>query len=262
MVRAEQDIPNLILDEFGRFTLKSTRTFFSWIQEFPVVGVNLFGLHIFHLRKLLSFGNFFMGGCLQTSIFKIKVCIFFSMCTLCEKHEESHQHLFFESSNALRIWSWVRRIFPTSHFSNKDDLLSFIKSDGTPLVKLIKFVVITFSIWMIWRMRNYARFQDNIEVSRAISVIKDLTRLVGNSSKASMKNDMLDFNVIKFFGINTHTCKVLRPLPVRWEFPSPDWVKINTNGVVRGYLGLATCGGNFHGRMGEFIGAFSKFLEV
>jgi len=88
---------------------------------------------------------------------------------------------------------------PTSHFFNKDNLLYFIKSDGSPLVKLIKLVVITFSIWMIWRMRNYARFQDKIEVSAAISVIKDLTRLVGNSSKASMKNDMLDFNVIKFF---------------------------------------------------------------
>jgi len=69
--------------------------------------------------------------------------------TLCEKHEESIQHLFFECSNALHIWSWARRIFPTSHFSNKDDLLYFIKSDGSPLVKFVKLVVTTFSIWMI-----------------------------------------------------------------------------------------------------------------
>ena len=75
--------------------------------------------------------------------------------------------------------------------------------------------MITFSIWMIWRMRNYARFQDKIDVYRTISVIKDLTCLVENSSKASMKNDMLDFNVIKFFSINTRTGKVLCPLPVR-----------------------------------------------
>ena len=61
-------------------------------------------------------------------------------------------------------------------------------------------------------MRNYARFQDKIEVSRAILVIKYLTCLLHNSSKTSMKNDMFDFNVPKFFGIN--------PLPVRWEFPS------------------------------------------
>jgi len=71
------------------------------------------------------------------------------MCTLCGKREESIQHLFFECSNALHIWSWVRQIFPTSHFSNKDDLLSFIKSDGSPSVKLIKLAVIIFSIWMI-----------------------------------------------------------------------------------------------------------------
>jgi len=77
---------------------------------------------------------------------------------LCEKHEEFIQHLFFECSNALHIWSWVRQIFRTSHFSNKDKFLSFIKSDCSHLVKLIKFFVVSFSIWIIWRMRNYARF--------------------------------------------------------------------------------------------------------
>jgi len=49
---------------------------------------------------------------------------------------------------------------------------------------------------------------------------------------------MFDFNVLKFFGINTRTGKVLRHLPVRWEFPSPGWVKINTDGVARGILVL------------------------
>jgi len=115
---------------------------------------------------------------------------------------------------------------------------------------------------MIWRMRNYARFEDKIEVSTAISVIKDLTRLVGNSSKASIKNDMLDFNVIKFFCINTRTGKVLCHLPVRWEFPSPGWVKINIDGVARAYCGLATCECIFRGSIGEFIGSFFVFLEA
>jgi len=73
-------------------------------------------------------------------------------------------------------------------------------------------------------MWNYARFQDSIHVSKAISVTKDLTCLVGNSSKASMNNDMMNFNVIKFFGINTRIGKVLRPLPIRQEFPTPGRV--------------------------------------
>jgi len=65
---------------------------------------------------------------------------------------------------------------------------------------------------------------------------------------------MLDFTVIKFFGINTRTGKVLRPLLVRLEFPSPYWVKINTDEAVRGYSGLVTCGGIFRGSIGEFMG--------
>jgi len=102
-------------------------------------------------------------------------------------------------------------------------------------------------------MRNYARFQDKIEVSKVILVIKDLTCLVDNSFKVSMKNGMFDFNVLKSFGINTRTGKILRPLPVRWEFPSPSWVKINIDGVARAYPGLATCGDIFLGSMEEFI---------
>ena len=77
-----------------------------------------------------------------------------------------------------------------------------------------------------------------------------------------MNNDLLDFNVINFFGINTHIGKVICPLPVRWKFPSPGQVKINTDGVAREYPGLATCGGIFRGSMREFIGALSVFLEV
>jgi len=55
-----------------------------------VVGVNLFGLHIFRLLKLLSFGKFFMGGFLEISIFKIKVCIF----VLCVRFVKSTKNLF------------------------------------------------------------------------------------------------------------------------------------------------------------------------
>jgi len=59
-------------------------------------------------------------------------------------------------------------------------------------------------------MHNYAHFQDKNEVFRVISVIKDLTYLVRNLSKLSMKNYILNFNMIKSFGINnTRTGKEL-----------------------------------------------------
>jgi len=111
----------------------------------------------------------------------------------------------------MHIWNWVRKIFLSFHFSNVDDLLSFIKNDGSPLVNLIKLVVKTFSFWMIWRMGNYVRFQVKIDVSRAISVIKDLTCLVGNLSKSSMQNDILISICLSFF-VLIFIGKVLSPL--------------------------------------------------
>ena len=77
-----------------------------------------------------------------------------------------------------------------------------------------------------------------IEVFRTISVIKYLTRLV-----------------------NTRTGKVHRPLPVRWEFPSPGWVKINIDGATWRYSGRATCGGIFCGSMGNLLELSMRFLK-
>ena len=84
MVRAEQDIPNWILDESGCFTLKSTITFFldpgvpcSW-------GKFIWSSYLLS-SKLLPFGKF-----LKINIFKIKVCIF----VLCVRFVKSTRNLF------------------------------------------------------------------------------------------------------------------------------------------------------------------------
>ena len=65
--------------------------------------------------------------------------------------------------------------------------------------------------------------------------------------------------MIKFFGINTRTSKVLCPLPVRWEFPSSGWVKINIDGVARDILILLLVEVFF---VGVYGGIYWSFLCV
>ena len=77
-----------------------------------------------------------------------------------------------------------------------------------------------------------------------------------------MKNDMLDFNVIKFFYINTHTAKVLCPLPIRWEFPSLGWVKINTDEAARNILVLLLVEVVFMGVWGSLLVFSLRFLKL
>jgi len=107
MVRVVQDIPNWILDESGRFTLKSAKTFF--LDPGVPCGWDKFIWSSYLLpSKTLVIWKVFHGRLPTIQYIQNKDLHICSMCTLCEKHEESIQHLFFECFNALRIWSWVR----------------------------------------------------------------------------------------------------------------------------------------------------------
>ena len=106
-VREEHDIPNWILDESGSFTLKSTRTFFLEPGVPCGWGKFIWSLYILPSKTLVLWKVF--HGQLPTDQHihnkGLHIC---SICTLCEKHGEFIQHLFFECSNVLHIWSWVQ----------------------------------------------------------------------------------------------------------------------------------------------------------
>ena len=76
-----------------------------------------------------------------------------------------------------------------------------------------------------------------------------------------MKNYMFDFNVLKFFYINTRTGKVLHSLPFRWEFSSLGWVKINLMGLLGDILVLLLMEVFFVAVWGNLLKLFLRFLK-
>jgi len=70
-------------------------------------------------------------------------------------------------------------------------------------------IILVITIWMIWKMKNYTRFQQNI----FIQTIKLVIRLARNALKNTMCNDMVDFLVLK-------------------SFIDVGWVKINMDNVL------------------------------
>ena len=112
----------LIDDLMYSVTLLNCLGLFSWNQEFSVVVVNLFGLQISDLPKLLSFGKFFMGGFLHISIIKINVCIFV-LCIRFVKNTRNLLNIYFLNVLMLYVFgvgfnrffllliSLIRRIF-------------------------------------------------------------------------------------------------------------------------------------------------------
>jgi len=118
--------------------------------------------------------------------------------------------------------------------------------EGSPLVNLVRLATITYSIWMIWRMRNHVRFQENISIFSATQTVKGFTIMTGNSSRKNMHNDIIEFYYLKFFYVTTRRQKEISPIQVTLEFPHINWVKNNTDGAAIGCLGFSTCACIFH----------------
>jgi len=130
------------------------------------------------------------------------------------------------------------------------------------LVNLVRLTTITYSISMIWRMRNHARFQENISIYSTIQTVKGSIKMASNSSRKHMRNDIVDFSYLKVLYITTHCRKEISPIRVIWEFPHINWVKVNTDGTAKECPGFSTCVGVSHCTWGEYICSFSSFLGV
>ena len=92
MVREEQNIPNWILDESSCFTLKSTRTFFLEPGVPSGWGKFIWSSSILSSKTLVLW-KVFHGQLPTDQHIQNKGLHICSMCTLCEKHGESIQHL-------------------------------------------------------------------------------------------------------------------------------------------------------------------------
>jgi len=184
------------------------------------------------------------------------------MCSLRRKQEESLFHLFFDCSVTFQIWNHTNQVFLEFSPLSINDINDFLILAESLLVTLFSLATITYSILMIWRMRNHARFQENISICSAIQTVKGFVRVTSNSSRKHMHNDIVDFYYLKFFDITTRLRKEISSIQVIWKFPHINWVKVNTDSIVRGCLGFPACAATFRGSRDEYIGSFSSFLGV
>jgi len=86
-------------------------------------------------------------------------------------------------------------------------IITFIKAPCTHTIHLIKILIITYSLWMFWRMGNFSKFQLYILlniVSRPQVTLLESIWLVG----------FQNFSILKHFDINTRTRKVLSLMQV------------------------------------------------
>jgi len=134
------------------------------------------------------------------------------MSSLCRKQNESLFHLFIDCSITSEIWNYTKQVFLEFSPLSINDIIDFFMLSGSSLVNIVRLETITYSIWMIWRMINPIRFQENISICSAIHSVKGFIRMRGSSFRKHKRNDIVDFSHSKLFYIIACCQKEISPI--------------------------------------------------
>jgi hypothetical protein len=171
-------------------------------------------------------------------------CLFPSMCSLCNRSEETLYHLFIDCAFARNIWNWLNSITKIHcNYSSVLDILDLCNRGWSPLCKLIVLAAITYCLNIIWYCRNQRRFFDKIvQVSSAINLIIAGTSLSGNCSTLKANSTMTDFVMLRAFSVKMNFGNAPIIKEVLWQPPIMHWIKCNIDGASNGNPGPSSCG--------------------
>lgn len=88
-------------------------------------------------------------------------CSFPSMCSLCNNHEETSFHLFFECVYAINLWCWLASMLNrTLHFQSLEDMWSICNNSWNPQCRVVITAAMINIIKSVWFARKERRFKD------------------------------------------------------------------------------------------------------
>ena len=212
-----EDTPNWMVEDSGSITQKTTRKIFKDSNLTCQWDKLIWTSFIPHVKTLMLWKVLYHKLSIDKDI-QIRCLSLCSMCSLCRKQEESFFHLFFYCSVTSQIWNYTKQVFPEFSPLSINDIIDFLMLAGSLLVNLVRLATITYSIWMIWRMSNHARFQKNISICSAIHTIKGFIRMTSNASRKHMRNDIVNFSCLNFFYITMRCQKETSPIHIIWKF--------------------------------------------
>jgi hypothetical protein len=156
-----------------------------------------------------------------------------SMCSLCNRTQETSFHLFFGCIYSCNIWCWLSKMLNIPlHFQDIEDIWTTSDRFSNHQTKLVVNSAIINIINAIWFSRNQLRFNNKkITWKSSISSVTALVRLAGNNFKECSLS-MTYFTILKKFDITFQPTRAPKIIEVIWHPPVDPWIKCNTNGCA------------------------------
>ena len=105
-------------------------------------------------------------------------------------------------------------------------------------------IIFPFVIWLMWKQRNNALFR-------------------GQHIRYDVHSEAI-FLALEFLhcALNPSLSGSRKLIQIRWEKPSPGWIRLNTDGPALGNPGLVGCDGIIRNEHGDWLGGFSRSIGV
>lgn len=132
-----------------------------------------------------------------------------SICCLCQKADESTNHLFFECKFASKLWDWLGHTLNCAiDHSSVSSMLKLCDKGWSSQVQDLVLFAVTHVLWVTWFACCQLYFQNVcVPLHRAIQMVKVAVSLMDNSSTSCGSNSIQEFSIMKSFSIDCHTPK-------------------------------------------------------
>ncbi|KAK9199745.1 hypothetical protein WN944_014938 [Citrus x changshan-huyou] len=179
--------------------------------------------------------------------------------------DEDVLYVFFQCSYAWKIWNWLAYTFKVAfpQLGSTMEYFKFIFSQNiSSQFYNLQVAMFMYILGQIWFNRNRTCFDGkNDPTIRIIAACKAyLVRIAKFCPRyarfGSKKNTLVDL------GVGIKYCRVLCVQIVSWIPPPRYWIKVNTDGMLKGSLHVFACGAMFKNFEGKVLGGFSCSVQV
>lgn len=184
---------------------------------------------------------------------------------MCQSNCESLRHLFFDCPFAAALWAWLFSLFRV-HFPHDSSLPDLFLVTQLPTLnpssRSLWFIAVCNLLWCLWTERNKRRYDGGgccaIRLKQFyVLSLQESASLVFSPSTPSA----CSLPIFGLLGLSPLRLAAPKFIPVCWVPPSPNWVKVNTDGSYR-EPNVAGFGGIFLCNAVSFMGAFSCKVNV
>ncbi|XP_057779621.1 uncharacterized protein LOC130998208 [Salvia miltiorrhiza] len=182
-----------------------------------------------------------------------------SRCILCCRDEETTDHILCSCSFTGAIWREFLGWYNTAaHIEDVGCFIIFAMNfEGGDQVRNLWRVGVVSLLWAIWMHRNDIIYNNmapsKIHILKLVKVF--IIEAASNFNLGSMNNSISDLLILRNLAVTGRPRQPPTQVSVFWSLPLPNWVKINTDGLIR-ESSIMHAGGVSRNAFNEVVGCY------